>query len=190
MCKGFPHMIAVKVHKISFHPPSRSYAVILKEIDGERRLPVIVGAFEAQSIALALEYMETPRPLTHDLIGNIIKGIESQLKTVKITTLKEGVFYASLEISGGGIGERSIDSRPSDALAVALRLQAPILVADDVMAEAAMMQDIGVEEDEGLDSADWEPSLNSLEKKLQEAVDGEEYERAAKIRDQIKDIKA
>ena len=183
-------MIAVKVNKISFHPPSRSYAVILKEIDGERRLPVIVGAFEAQSIALALEYMETPRPLTHDLIGNIIKGIGSKLKTVKITTLKEGVFFASLEISGDGIGERSIDSRPSDALAVALRLQAPILVEEDVMSEASMLPDIGSEEKEALDSADWAPSLNSLEKRLQEAIDGEEYERAAKIRDQIKEIKA
>ena len=183
-------MIAVKVNKISFHPPSRSYAVILKEIDGDRRLPVIVGAFEAQSIALALEYMETPRPLTHDLIGNIIKGIGSKLKTVKITTLKEGVFFASLEISGDGIGERSIDSRPSDALAVALRLQAPILVEEDVMSEASMLPDIGSEEKEALDSADWAPSLNSLEKRLQEAIDGEEYERAAKIRDQIKEIKA
>ncbi len=183
-------MIAVKVKKISFHPPSRSYAVILKEIDGERRLPVIVGAFEAQSIALALEYMETPRPLTHDLIGNIIKGIGSKLKTVKITTLKEGVFFASLEISGDGIGERSIDSRPSDALAVALRLQAPILVEEDVMSEASMLSDISSEEEEALDSADWAPSLNSLEKRLQEAIDGEEYERAAKIRDQIKEIKA
>ena len=183
-------MIAVKVNKISFHPPSSSYAVILKEIDGERRLPVIVGAFEAQSIALALEYMETPRPLTHDLIGNIIKGIGSKLKTVKITTLKEGVFFASLEISGDGIGERSIDSRPSDALAVALRLQAPILVEEDVMSEASMLSDISSEEEEALDSADWAPSLNSLEKRLQEAIDGEEYERAAKIRDQIKEIKA
>ena len=183
-------MIAVKVNKISFHPPSRSYAIILKEIDGERRLPVIVGAFEAQSIALALEYMETPRPLTHDLIGNIIKGIGSKLKTVKITTLKEGVFFASLEISGDGIGERSIDSRPSDALAVALRLQAPILVEEDVMSEASMLSDISSEEEEALDSADWAPSLNSLEKRLQEAIDGEEYERAAKIRDQIKEIKA
>lgn len=183
-------MIAVKVNKISFHPPSRSYAVILKEIDGDRRLPVIVGAFEAQSIALALEYMDPPRPLTHDLIGNIIKGIGSKLKTVKITTLKEGVFFASLEISGDGIGERSIDSRPSDALAVALRLQAPILVEEDVMSEASMLPDIGSEEKEALDSADWAPSLNSLEKRLQEAIDGEEYERAAKIRDQIKEIKA
>ena len=183
-------MIAVKVNKISFHPPSRSYAVILKEIDGERRLPVIVGAFEAQSIALALEYMDPPRPLTHDLIGNIIKGIGSKLKTVKITTLKEGVFYASLEIGGDGIGERSIDSRPSDALAVALRLQAPILVEEDVMSEASMLSDISSEEEEVLDSADWAPSLNSLEKRLQEAIDEEEYERAAKIRDQIKEIKA
>lgn len=183
-------MIAVKVHKISFHPPSRSYAVILKEIDGERRLPVIVGAFEAQSIALALEYMETPRPLTHDLIGNIIEGIDSKLNTVKITNLKEGVFYASLELNGEGIGDRSIDSRPSDALAVALRLQAPILVSEKVISEAGMMPDIGTDEEEGFESADWEPSLNSLEKKLQEAIDGEEYERAAKIRDQINEIKA
>ena len=134
--------------------------------------------------------METPRPLTHDLIGNIIKGIGSKLKTVKITTLKEGVFFASLEISGDGIGERSIDSRPSDALAVALRLQAPILVEEDVMSEASMLSDISSEEEEALDSADWAPSLNSLEKRLQEAIDGEEYERAAKIRDQIKEIKA
>jgi bifunctional DNase/RNase len=134
--------------------------------------------------------METPRPLTHDLIGNIIKGIGSNLKTVKITTLKEGVFFASLEISGDGIGERSIDSRPSDALAVALRLQAPILVEEDVMSEASMLSDISSEEEEALDSADWAPSLNSLEKRLQEAIDGEEYERAAKIRDQIKEIKA
>ena len=183
-------MIAVKVNKISFHPPSRSYAVILKEIDGDRRLPVIVGAFEAQSIALALEYMDPPRPMTHDLIGNIIKGIGSKLKTVKITRLNEGVFFARLEISGDGIGERSIDSRPSDALAVALRLQAPILVEEDVMSEASMLPDIGSEEKEALDSADWAPSLNSLEKRLQEAIDGEEYERAAKIRDQIKEIKA
>ncbi len=180
-------MIPVKVHKISFHPPSRSYAVILKEIDSERCLPVIVGAFEAQSIALALEYMETPRPLTHDLVGNIIKGIEGKLNTVKITELKEGVFFARLEISGDGIGKRSIDSRPSDALAVALRLHAPILVADSVMADAGMMPDIHKDSDENLEISEWAPSLSSLEKKLQAAIEKEEYELAAKIRDQIKE---
>ena len=73
-------MVPVKVQKISFHPPSRSYAVILSEINGERKLPVIVGSFEAQSIALALEAMETPRPLTHDLIGLLINEIDANSK--------------------------------------------------------------------------------------------------------------
>lgn len=183
-------MIAVKVQKISFHPPSRSYAVILKEIEGERRLPVIVGAFEAQSIALSLEHMETPRPLTHDLIGNIINGIESKLVNIKITSLKEGVFYAELKLKGKGIGERAIDSRPSDALAVALRLNAPIFVDDKVMTEAGLLPDIAAETGQETSSSEWEPSLSVLEKKLQEAIDEEEYEQAAKIRDQIKEIKA
>ncbi|MFQ6677215.1 MAG: bifunctional nuclease domain-containing protein [Fidelibacterota bacterium] len=181
-------MIPVKVHKISFHPPSRSYAVILKEIEGERRLPVIVGAFEAQSIALALEFMETPRPLTHDLVGNIIKGIDGKLNTIKITKLKDGVFYARLEISIKGTGRRSIDSRPSDALAIALRLQAPILVAESVMADAGMMPDIQGENEKELDISEWIPSLSSLEKKLRSAIDEEKYELAAKIRDQIKEM--
>ncbi len=181
-------MIAVKVHKISFHPPSRSYAVILKEIDGERRLPVIVGAFEAQSIALALEFMETPRPLTHDLVGNIIKGIGGKLDLIKITDLKDGVFYARLEISIKDDSRRAIDSRPSDALAIALRLQAPILVAEPVMANAGMMPDIQGENEKELDISEWIPSLSSLEKKLQSAIEDEKYELAAKIRDQIKDL--
>ncbi len=76
-------MIPVQVEKITYHPPSRSYAVILKEIDGDRQLPVIVGTFEAQSIALAMEYMDTPRPLTHDLIGNIL-GVVVAYSVLKI----------------------------------------------------------------------------------------------------------
>ena len=83
-------MIPVKVKKISYHPPSRSYAVILQEITGERCLPVIVGSFEAQSIALAIEVVDTPRPLTHDLICDMITGINGVLKTVKINNLSDG----------------------------------------------------------------------------------------------------
>ena len=93
-------MIPVTVHKITFHPPSRSYAVILKEIDEDRSLPVIVGSFEAQSIALAMENAESPRPLTHDLIGSLIHEIESKLIAVKITDLIDGVFYARMELRG------------------------------------------------------------------------------------------
>jgi len=178
-------MIPVKVQKISFHPQSRSYAVILSEINGTRKLPVIVGAFEAQSIALALESMDTPRPLTHDLIGLLIKEVEANLVSVRITSLEEGVFYATLDINGKITGKRSVDSRPSDAIAVGLRMQAPIMIAEKLFDEA------GIEDEDedipGETSASL--SVKELEDRLQVAVEGEKYEVAAKIRDQIKELK-
>ena len=178
-------MVPVKVQKISFHPPSRSYAVILSEINGERKLPVIVGSFEAQSIALALEAMETPRPLTHDLIGLLINEIDANLVAVRITNIEDGVFYASLDINGEMTGKRSIDSRPSDAIAVGLRMKAPIMISDELFEEA------------GLSESNYETGQNSenvlsvkdLEDRLQIAVDNEKYEVAAKIRDQINELK-
>ena len=178
-------MIPVKVQKISFHPPSRSYAVILTEINGTRKLPVIVGAFEAQSIALALESMDTPRPLTHDLIGLLIKEVEANLVAVRITSLEEGVFYATLDINGKITGKRSVDSRPSDAIAVGLRMQAPIMIAEKLFDEA------GIEnEDEDIPGEiSTSLSVKELEDRLQVAVEGEKYEVAAKIRDQIKELK-
>jgi hypothetical protein len=178
-------MVPVKVQKISFHPPSRSYAVILTEINGERKLPVIVGSFEAQSIALALEAMETPRPLTHDLIGLLINEIDANLVAVRITNIEDGVFYASLDINGEITGKRSIDSRPSDAIAVGLRMKAPIMISDELFEEA------GLSESEYLSSksSDKVLSVRELEDRLQIAVDNEKYEVAAKIRDQINDLK-
>jgi len=178
-------MIPVKVQKISFHPPSRSYAVILSEIDGTRKLPVIVGAFEAQSIALALESMDTPRPLTHDLIGLLIKEVEANLVAVRITSLEEGVFYATLDINGKITGKRSVDSRPSDAIAVGLRMQAPIMIAEKLFDEAGIED----EDDEIPGETSTSLSVKELEDRLQVAVEGEKYEVAAKIRDQIKELK-
>ena len=177
-------MVPVKVQKISFHPPSRSYAVILSEINGKRKLPVIVGSFEAQSIALALESMDTPRPLTHDLIGLLIDEIDASLVSVRITDLEDGVFYASLDINGEVTGKRSVDSRPSDAIAVGLRMKAPIMISEKLFEKA------------GLSESDLETSKNSdkvlsvkeLEDRLQVAVDNEKYEVAAKIRDQINEL--
>ncbi|RMF07195.1 MAG: bifunctional nuclease family protein, partial [Candidatus Neomarinimicrobiota bacterium] len=167
--------ITVKVDRITFHTPSRSYAAVLKEVDGDRLLPVIIGAFEAQSIALALEYMETPRPLTHDLIGNIIQSFRYKLSGVKITDLVDGVFYARMEIAGKGEEPREIDARPSDAIAVALRLSAPIIVSEKVMEEAAVVEPI---DEEGATSReeDTKPPLEILEEKLKEAVQQENYE--------------
>ena len=178
-------MVPVKVQKISFHPPSRSYAVILTEINGERKLPVIVGSFEAQSIALALEAMETPRPLTHDLIGLLIDEIDANLVAVRITNIEDGVFYASLDINSEITGKRSIDSRPSDAIAVGLRMKAPIMISDELFEEA------GLSESEYVSSKSSDKVLSDkeLEDRLQIAVDNEKYEVAAKIRDQINDLK-
>ena len=178
-------MIPVKVQKITYYHPNRSYAVILKELDGDRRLPVLIGAFEAQSIAMAMEYMETPRPLTHDLITNLIKGIDANLSAVKIIKLKDGVFYSVLDIQSNKIGQREIDSRPSDALAIALRMHAPILVSTEIMNEAIILEkDLQNIEDE----IEQEPMIETLEKELQKAIDEEEYEVAARIRDKIKNI--
>lgn len=178
-------MVPVKVQKISFHPPSRSYAVILSEINGERKLPVIVGSFEAQSIALALEAMETPRPLTHDLIGLLINEIDANLVAVRITNIEDGVFYASLDINGEITGKRSIDSRPSDAIAVGLRMKAPIMISDELFEEAGLSESEYVSSK----SSDKVLSVKELEDRLQIAVDNEKYEVAAKIRDQINELK-
>ena len=88
-------MIPVKIKKISYYHPSRSYAVILEEIDGDRNLPVLVGAYEAQSIAMAMEFVETPRPLTHDLIVNMINEINSKISSIKITKVEDGIYSVS-----------------------------------------------------------------------------------------------
>ena len=178
-------MIPVKVQKISFHPPSRSYAVILSEINGKRKLPVIVGSFEAQSIALALEAMDTPRPLTHDLIGLLINEIDASLVAVKITSLEDGVFYASLDINGEVTGKRSVDSRPSDAIAVGLRMKAPIMISEELFEKAGLTEI----DFETTTSSEKVLSVTELEGRLQIAVDNEKYEVAAKIRDQINELK-
>ena len=177
-------MIPVKIQKISYHHPNRSYAVILKEIEGERKLPVLVGAFEAQAIAMAMEFMETPRPLTHDLIVNLINGIDGSLSSVKIIKLEDGVFYSILDIKSEDIGHREIDSRPSDALAIAIRMHSPILVANDVMEQGALLEDDLEQEIQN------EPEIELLENQLQKAIDKEDYEVAARIRDKIKEIES
>ena len=162
-------MIPVKVQKISFHPPSRSYAVILSEINGKRKLPVIVGSFEAQSIALALESMDTPRPLTHDLIGLLIDEIDASLVAVRITDLEDGVFYASLDINGEVTGKRSVDSRPSDAIAVGLRMKAPIMISEKLFEKAGLSES----DLETRNNSDKVLSVKALEDRLQIAVDNE-----------------
>jgi len=180
-------MIPVKVEKISYHPSSRSYAVLLKDERSDLFLPILVGSFEAQSIALAIEVVDTPRPLTHDLICDLITKVDGKLLAVNISKLNDGVFYASLKLSGDNFGTKTIDARPSDAISIALRLNAQIYVTAEVIEEA------GVEENEVVsDKQNILPkySVEDLEIKLKKAVDEEEYEKAARIRDKIKDLES
>jgi len=175
-------MISVKIQKISYHPSSRSYAVLLKETNGKRILPILVGTFEAQSISLALEEIETPRPLTHDLICEIISGVKASISRVIISKLNDGVFYAKLEIKNAQLGLKVIDARPSDALSVAIRLKSKIFVSEDIIEEAGI---IFKEEDNLITLKN---SLKDLEEELRIAVEKEDYEKAAKLRDEIKSL--
>lgn len=188
-------MIQVQVEKISFYPPSKGYAVLLKESGGSRYLPVIVGSFEAQSIALALEEVQMPRPMTHDLFCNILEELNIEIREVLISSLTDGTFFSKISLaSETGSGE--VDSRPSDAIALALRVGAPIYVTEAVMEEASVQEltestvspaDNPAEEVSPQQSQDY---LKQLEEQLARAVLDEEYETAAVIRDKIKKIHA
>jgi bifunctional DNase/RNase len=171
-----------------------AYALILKEINGARRLPIIIGAFEAQSIALEMEGIKPPRPLTHDLLKNIIDLLGGELVDVYISELRDGTFFARLNLDS-----QEIDSRPSDAIALAVRYGAPIYVAEKVMTEASFLSE-GEEGDKTIPQtakpeegeAQKPPlsKLEQLEKQLDDAIAKEDYEKAAQIRDEIKKLQA
>jgi bifunctional DNase/RNase len=190
--------IQVDIMGLSTSPSSGgAYALILKEVNGLRRLPIIIGAFEAQSIALEMEGIKPPRPLTHDLLKNVMDSLGANLNDVFINDLKDGTFYARLSLDS-----QEVDSRPSDAIALAVRYNVPIFVADKVMDEAGFVPD-GDEADKPAVAAPPEPEhpstekpkiklsrLEELHQHLLEAVAKEEYEKAAKIRDEIQKLEA
>lgn len=169
-----------------------AYALILKETNGARRLPIIIGAFEAQSIALEMEGIKPPRPLTHDLIKNLIDLLGGELIDVLISDLRDGTFFARINLD-----TQEIDSRPSDAIAIAVRYGAPIYVAEKVMAEASFVSEGGEEEKTippNAKSAQEEPpspqlsKLEQLTKRLEDAIAKEDYEKAAQLRDELKKL--
>ena len=173
-----------------------AYALILKETEGERRLPIIIGQFEAQAIALELEGIKPPRPLTHDLVKNVLDSLSTTLSDVVISELREGTFYARLNVEGNS-ASHEIDARPSDAIAIAIRFGVPIYVSEVVMEEAAAIP----EEEEGQEAAESksdrpkkgrspaytkESKMEQLQKELSDAISREDYERAAKLRDELR----
>jgi bifunctional DNase/RNase len=163
-----------------------AYALILREVEGARRLPIIIGAFEAQAIALEIEGIKPPRPMTHDLFKDVVDTLGYNITEVTITELKEGTFYARLSIDTA-VGDE-VDSRPSDAIALAVRYNIPIFVSDDVLAEAGFTpegEDLGEAVNADTYVEPREKKLNELKDKMEEAIQKEDYELAARLRDEI-----
>ncbi|HPE35381.1 MAG TPA: DUF151 domain-containing protein [Bacteroidales bacterium] len=172
---------------------SGAYALILGETDGKRRLPIIIGGFEAQAIAIELEKMKPARPLTHDLLKRVADAYSIRINEVIINKFFEGVFYAQL-ICDNGKQVMEIDSRTSDAVALALRFNCPIFTYESIMSQAGIIVPENKEEkieDEELPAENIENpydqyNIEELNEMIQKAIELEEYEKASKIRDEIK----
>ena len=184
-------LVKLQVNRISYSQnQSGAYALILDEVDGVRKLPVIIGEFEAQSIAVALDDdIQLQRPFTHDLFRNFSVRFEIRIKRVIIQKLVDGVFYSSLICERDQI-EEIIDSRTSDAISLALRFHAPIFAHENVLEKAAVVID-----DKNLDKQTTNEtkqtddlhhlSVDELQARIQKALKREEYELAVKLRDEI-----
>jgi hypothetical protein len=188
--------VLVDILGLSTNPQSGgAYALILREVNGTRRLPIIIGAAEAQSIALEMEGIKPPRPLTHDLMKNLITAFGAELQDIVIDDLRDGTFYAKLNIDN-----QQIDSRPSDAIALAVRYGVQIFVSSVVMDEAAFVPE--EEEDDQhrtpqkhqTQKTGTPPTkatrLEQLQQQLREAIDKENYEKAAALRDEIRKLES
>lgn len=197
-------MIEMEVVGVALEPNSNRPLVWLKDKDQRVFLPIAIGNFEATAIYMALYNEPPPRPITYDLLQSILEGLNAEVARVVINALREDIFYAEITLSAGGQTFR-IDSRPSDAIALALRVRAPLFVAESVVREAGLDVeeqfsadiegdlDLSGEDEKALEDA---PSVDrpvdgimervvTLKAKLQEAVAQEEYEEAARLRDEI-----
>ncbi len=201
--------IEVKPIGITSSPESpNAFALILKEKDGPRSLPIIIGQFEAQSIAIVLEDVQPPRPLTHDLFKTVLDQLDVKIEEVFINDLRDGTFYARIIFE---TPQMDIDARPSDAIALAVRFKVPIYVSAKVMKQAGITfgdkhQDIEQEQETDIFSSiddeeeeefgfsqPKEPEkpktrVEKLQEELEKAIKEENYELAAKIRDELKRI--
>jgi len=191
--------IQVEILGLSASPSAGgAYALLLKETYGVRRLPIIIGSFEAQSIALEMEGIKPPRPLTHDLLKNVIDHLGATITEVIIDELRDNTFYAKIKLDVSTL-THEIDARPSDAIALAVRTGTPLYVSDEVMRLAAFipssedsdeeLNEISEEQDQQepkqSNKNPQEIKLAQLKDWLREAIDKEDYERAAKLRDEI-----
>ncbi len=173
---------------------SHNYAVVLGEIEGSRRLPIVIGGFEAQAIAVAMEQMSPNRPLTHDLFKNTLEHFEIELKEVVINNLLDGVFYAKLVCEKEGM-QYEIDSRTSDAVAMAVRFDCPIYTYEFILESAGVELEEGESKDNPISTKIQSSKSggetyermteDALTQLLDDVLASEDYEKAAKIRDEL-----
>ena len=195
---GEEEKIALDIVGLSYsQTQSGAYALVLSEQDGQRRLPIIIGSFEAQAIAIELEAMTPSRPLTHDLFKSFAESFDVQINEVIIYNLVEGIFYAKLICSKNG-KEVEIDTRTSDAVALAVRFKCPIYTYEFILEAAGIVLEDDMAGDQpGKQQKAPSPafqkqsrsagkSLEQLKNLLQDAIEKENYEEASKIRDEIK----
>lgn len=178
-----------------------SFALVLGEADGNRRLPIIIGMFEAQAIAIEIEKIVPNRPMTHDLFKSFANSFHFHVEEIVISDLKEGVFFAKI-VCSDGLKKSEVDARPSDAIAVGLRFDAPIYTFENILAEAGIVLTDEEDDEEKTESKsekkvkvkketskkgdDYKSySIEKLNELLKDAIDKEDYERAAKIRDEL-----
>ena len=180
-----------------------SFALVLGETDGKRRLPIIIGMFEAQAIAIEIEKIIPNRPMTHDLFKSFANTFHFHVEEIVISDLKEGVFFAKI-ICTDGLKKTELDARPSDAIAIGIRFDAPIFTYENILAEAGIVL-TDEEEDEEKEKTETKPdtkvkakkdvpkkgddfknySVEKLKELLKDAINKEDYERAAKLRDEL-----
>lgn len=187
--------VELKFKGISYsHTNAGAYALLLAEIHGERKLPIIIGGAEAQAIAIHVENIRPARPLTHDLFKNTCDQLGIRMQEVVINDLEEGIFHAKLVFVQNG-HEVEVDARSSDAIALALRFACPIYTYEFILQAAGVKMDDGEEEKQGHppEQATAEQPMDirsaspeELHKMLQEALDAEDYEGASKLRDELK----
>ena len=181
-------LVELAVNRISYSQSQNgAYALILEEIDGKRKLPIVIGGFEAQSIAIALDKeIQPPRPLTHDLFKNFANNYDIKIKQVIIHKLVDGIFFSSV-ICVRNKEEEIFDARTSDAIALALRFESPIYTYDKILDKAGIIlkKEIKDKKQKKFDESFKGFSIKQLNKKISKAIEEEDYELAAQLRDEI-----
>ena len=187
-------MHLVKIHKIEYHPSSKGYILVLKKDKSDIKIPILIGSNEAQTLSLAYEDIRLPRPTTHDLMINIVNELDAKIKHVIIKKYENGTFFSNIIISQSNT-EIKIDSRPSDAIAIALKNLVPIYITNSILKVIGSKNLISKqhfpEQTNQTNNVKYnnEDVIEELIKALEQAVSDENYEIAAKLRDRIKNLK-